>query len=311
MIDFAMSGIVITLSESRGLKGFSILLVIFHHFVQYYADNLPSFLLIFRGVGAIACALFFFLSGYGLSISKHRKNGRYWLRRFLLIYGSFVLASAIFIIFELIMADYEHNGIGHFLANLLGVELVTSGYWFIPCILCMYLAFSLSNNVWIQIFLCLLFGGAYTVIQYAPGSMSWLAFPLGIIVESKDKKMQYGSLLYILCSIVFIISFMFYYQRNMLLNEWINLVFFVLMILTFPIALMKLKLVFQNKILQYIGQNSLDYYLMHFIALLLVKELFPSSPLIAIFLLVLFVFVICFLFKLLRNSSVDKFLSKI
>ena len=101
MIDFAMSGIVITLSESRGLKGFSILLVIFHHFVQYYADNLPSFLLIFRGVGAIACALFFFLSGYGLSISKHRKNGRYWLRRFLLIYGSFVLASAIFIIFEL------------------------------------------------------------------------------------------------------------------------------------------------------------------------------------------------------------------
>lgn len=309
MIDFAMSRINITLSESRGLKGFSMLLVIFHHFVQHYADYLPSFLLVFRGSGAIACALFFFLSGYGLSISKHEKNGHYWIRRFILIYGSFVLANAIFIAYKLIMDDYEFNGIGEFFANLLGIELVTSAYWFIPCILFMYLAFSLSNRVRIQIFLCLLFGGAYTITQYAPGCMSWLAFLLGIIVARQDNKYDIIHILYILSSLLFVVSFIFYYRHNMLLNEWVNIVFFVCMILTFPISLIMLKSVFQKDILQYIGKNSLDYYLMHFIALSLVEYMFPSSPLMAILLLALLCLLFVFLFKLLRKVSIDKLFS--
>lgn len=304
-------GINIDLRESRGLKGFSMVLVIIHHFTQHYADNLPSLLLTFRGVGAIACALFFFLSGYGLSMSNKQKDSRYWLRRFMKIYAPFVMANLIFMIYEMCSGDYVWQGIGYLLANLIGIILVTPAYWFIPCIMCMYLAFAFSRGVWGKIGLSFLFGGAFTIALHAPGSLSWLAFPLGIVVARKKEQIRLGWLQYGLCLLLFIASFSFYYQHDMVLS-WERMPIFACMLLTFPIVCLKVKSLFHNVIFRYIGENSLDFYLMHFIGLLLVEKFFPSyPPLWAFLLMVVFVAILCYMFRLLRYIIVDKIIVRL
>jgi len=62
----------LSIGDSKSLKGVSIILIILHHFAQFYnsVNILPISMEVFRGCGIIGCAMFFFLSAYGIEKAK-------------------------------------------------------------------------------------------------------------------------------------------------------------------------------------------------------------------------------------------------
>lgn len=57
----------ISLSESNAMKGLAILMIMIHHFEQ--SPLTVDCLSVFRAFGPVGCGIFFFVSGYGLTVS--------------------------------------------------------------------------------------------------------------------------------------------------------------------------------------------------------------------------------------------------
>lgn len=124
------------LKESTALKGFAIVLVIIHHFEQSpLAFEALSF---FKACGAIACSLFFFVSGYGLVMSSKDKTLSYWRSRLLKVLIPFFLANVIYVI----ACGQPTFSFADYVVYIMGVKLINTHCWFIHALLCMYIAYA-------------------------------------------------------------------------------------------------------------------------------------------------------------------------
>lgn len=86
----------ISLSESNAMKGLAILMIMIHHFEQ--SSLVVDCLSVFRAFGPVGCGIFFFVSGYGLTVSCSPKNQAYWIRRILKIWIPFILANIVYLV---------------------------------------------------------------------------------------------------------------------------------------------------------------------------------------------------------------------
>lgn len=269
---------LLTLEDSKILKGIAISLVLVHHFVQHYADSCPAWLIIFKSVGPIACALFFFLSGYGISLQSTDNKRTYWFRRFVLILIPFLCANSFCVICKLILGSY-YTSILPVLSDISGITLANPTYWFIHCLLFMYTGFFLSSRkrVFVKIIMCIMMGSLYTIVSKNIGGLSWMAFPLGIWM-AYEKQYIHKLTLYI-AILVCILSISFYYANEMKVNAPILLINFIAMVLSFPIASLSIRVRNHRfkSIASFLGTHSMEYYLMHFIMLILAKHLTIST----------------------------------
>lgn len=82
----------ITLQQSHTIRGIAIIFLLLHHYSGMDYALEPFW--IFRWMGTIVCAVFFFFSGYGMSLSieKTKEHG-FKLKRLLTLYIPFLLRA--------------------------------------------------------------------------------------------------------------------------------------------------------------------------------------------------------------------------
>lgn len=251
----------ITLNESNAIKGLAIIMVMIHHFEQSIIAISP--LIIFKSLGPVACSTFFFLSGYGLSVSKTNKSVHYWITRLAKILIPFILSNIVYLI-----SSSKINNFGDWLQYILGIRLINSHCWFIHVLLLMYIGFAIAaKNKYMRIILPMVAGLLYMIILKAPGTASLLAFPLGVLVASNvtlNNLIGGGKCLRMASSVVFVTSLLFYISNDYLINSKMLLCNFLSLIISTPFAVLVFRdLLSRLKVFEYTGRHSMDYYMMH------------------------------------------------
>lgn len=253
----------ISLSESNTIKGLAILMIILHHFEQSCLS--VDYLNVCKAFGPVGCSAFFFISGYGLTVSKSTKDLNYWLRRLLKIWIPFMLANIIYLIFNF----YEITNCVDIVLYVLGIKLINGHCWFIHALLFLYIAYAISlklSNIYIYI-LPVLFGALYSIITRSIGTISWMAFPLGILYAKKLSEAKFiihtRALLYVSIP-AFIISCYVYYHNAFLLNTIPLVLNVMVMVASAAFVFISVRwILIHSKVLAFIGAHSMDYYLIH------------------------------------------------
>lgn len=136
------------------LKGLAILMIIFSHMGYFLADN-NSFLFPLSVGGGIGVNLFFFLSGYGLSVSTLNRSCSIinfykdrvmkliiplWIVLTLILFSDYLILSRTYYFDEIL-----HSFLGYFPISDLSFS-INSPLWFITPIIFYYLIFPLIFN---------------------------------------------------------------------------------------------------------------------------------------------------------------------
>ena len=120
---------IICKENTLALKGLCILIIVAHHYAQNFGF-LPDFL---RGFGAIGCAVFFFISGYGLT--KGPGDFKKWKNRFFRLYFPFFIANSLYLLY-FIFGEKRSFGLLSGTKYLIGIPM-TNIYWlFKYCLFC-------------------------------------------------------------------------------------------------------------------------------------------------------------------------------
>lgn len=174
--------------------------VIFSHYGQYFLGDSPL-----NQLGAIGCAIFFFVSGYGLSC-KTNENGSYYMKKIISLYSTFILANSFFVIIELI------NGIEYscvkLILSIIGYNHVFVCDWFIFVLIYFYLTLMLCKIMKVKNYsiICLFVGIAYTLHTMHFNCLSWILFPVGLIYSrfkyKENRLFAYVSLAFFLLAFV-------------------------------------------------------------------------------------------------------------
>lgn len=292
----------ISKNNTLALKGLCILLIVLHHYAQNFGF-LPDIL---RGVGPIGCAVFFFISGYGLT--KGPGDVSKWKKRFLRLYVPFLLANVLYLLF-FVFVDCQSFSVIDVFRYLIGLPTINK-HWFIQVLLLLYLAAFVTDIIFLsdyRKFACLsiLLGGAFSCITNQPGSMSWIAFPLGIICANmKIKmtlKMKYFTLL-LTIPVACLTFYFYYYVECGNLNKVILIPNFILMCLFFPFMFLGIgEVISSATFFKKMGKYSIDVYFSHFLVIFFLKHLqYQGACLFALF--VAFVVFATLLFGFARNS---------
>lgn len=178
------------------VKGFSIFVVILHHFSQRMSG--AGLFFSFTRYGYLAVSLFFFLSGYSLMISLLKNPG--YLDNFLRKRLSRVYIPVI-VINCITLAAYHYiyglnRTFGGILKNITGIELIDPILWFVNVILIYYVVFFIAFrffSVRTGALIVLAYSFAYFAFCRYTGFGVWwyntcFCFPLGIMVAYKYRE---------------------------------------------------------------------------------------------------------------------------
>lgn len=146
-----MQNFKLSKDKSNTIKGIAILMLLVHHYSgMEFAYNAFSFC---KSFGPIICASFFFISGYGLAVNRHRFNRLYWIKRLLSILIPFWVSNMIYIGYELVMGNISANA-SRLATDFLGITLINGHCWFLQILLLFYLSIAslstrqiLRNNI--------------------------------------------------------------------------------------------------------------------------------------------------------------------
>lgn len=262
----------ISISESNAIKGLAILIIILHHFEQSCLSI--DILNVFKAFGPVGCSAFFFISGYGLCVSKSEKKLEYWKRRLMKIWIPFILANIIYINFNFKII----SNIGDLILFVLGIKLINGHFWFIHALLFLYIGYALSSKFKHNIIIYpVIFGVVYSILTRSVGTISWVAFPIGIAYAQhlggkRNSPVPLSSslmkILLYFCIPVFIISCSIYYTCSFMINNILLFTNFLAMIVSSAFVFVVIRKYISSKVLVYLGLHSIDYYLIHGLCLM-------------------------------------------
>jgi peptidoglycan/LPS O-acetylase OafA/YrhL len=186
-------------SLTQELKGFAILAIIFAH-IGYFLSSNHSFLFPISVMAGVGVNLFFFLSGFGLTVSKLKKDEslvQFYKRKLPRLYIPFWIALVSFLALDALVLNIFYP-LGFVTQSFLGVftsaDMFTglnSPLWYFTLILAYYILFPVVfSKRWPWISAVLLYIVSYIFVKIDPASFSGvvglyevhlIAFPLGML----------------------------------------------------------------------------------------------------------------------------------
>lgn len=262
---------LLSLKESNIFKGIAAWMVIFTHYTTYLSREGVNLGIVspFMRLGSLGVGIFFFLSGYGLSVTSRKKEklGLAFLKkRFINVYVPYVIMQVI----AYVLLGKSYTGI-ELVLYVLGI---IEPKWFVIIILLMYLCFWGIDYIGLNRYrerISFIFSIALSVILYILGFEEyWYAtnilFVVGLLVGKYEKKVaDFINLHYGICVMFSIISFgtsigvySFGTTDLAVLGKTAASIFLVFICVEIVI---KLKL--NSAIMQWCGKMSLYLYLVH------------------------------------------------
>lgn len=270
-------------NESKSMKGIFALVVVLHHLAILSVQR-NYLVVVFLYVGNLAVGVFFFYSGYGLMNSLQNKDkylNNFILKRLPNILIPFWMGNLIYLLFSIIIYKQSYN-LSNLLLLLSGFTLINAHTWYIIAILIFYISFYLSFKYFEtkKAILCVAFSNViYYLICYLIGKgvffyNSCFLFVLGIIWAYKYESITsfFRKKYYVKLSIIFVLFSIFKkfeYTFNLYTPEiCVKLVspFFgnlasIAFVVICILFMMKLKIV--NSINKFLGEISLELYIIH------------------------------------------------
>ena len=280
---------------TKSEKGIAAILILLHHLSQRVKVSGPF--LIMGYIGFILVAVFFFISGYGLSYGMRNKQNYlegFFRKRLLPVLIPYWIVNTIDIIF------YLSTGMiftpMQYVLSYIGADIIT-GTWFVTAILVLYLifwvAFKSKNSYTVlglgligycAICACLKLHTSYTA--------SIAVFMLGVIWNKIDKKMiAWMREKYCLKLLIVLGTFGVLFLGRLFLaakgldNEIVQLILRNLVSVLFILSLIAItqKIHFTGKILGWLGDISYELYIVHYVLLMMFSGLNSNLYLIAVF----------------------------
>lgn len=195
-----------TKKDTQILKGAMALLILAHHI--YQRMPMPEGTItdyVFRSLGYLCVAVFFFISGYGITLSNKQSemSGRSYMSSFLRsrvlsLYVCYILLILLYA-FVLYIFDVPIPENQLIISFLIGGTIVGGG-WYIQTLLLFYLIWWISKMIfgqkaWIMVFFCVTIFSVITLVLNLGShwSLSNYAFVFGMILA--DYKLQVDRLL--------------------------------------------------------------------------------------------------------------------
>ncbi|MDO4331534.1 MAG: acyltransferase family protein [Eubacteriales bacterium] len=289
------------------LRGFFMLLIVFHHISQQLTH--PGSLKLLQDSGLLFVSFFFFLSGYGL-MKSHLRNTDYFhvffKRRYSKLLVPFFLCNLIYLGVDLLFgASYTP---AFFIKCLLGLYLINTHAWFILTLALFYLFFFLifrfvkkSSLQYALLFLfqisyaafCMQRGTGWALFEGPWWFNSSILFLIGVLFAGFEAdivpvlKKNYGIFLSLSSLSFFLFFFISVYVTDefpyriqdtsllspLILNSWFNLCWQSLAVIFFclTILLFTLKIKCSNSCLVLLGKISMELYLIHGLFIQLLK----------------------------------------
>ena len=272
----------LSLATCKSYRGLFAIVIILHHIAMRTETGVIFPL--FVHMGSFAVAFFFFLSGYGLQKSYIIKSETYrkdfLLKRIPTVLIPYIIVTAIYWLWSISLGHFY--SIKDIIHSFIVGEPIAIYSWFIVNILCFYIVFWLLMHICKKHYLMMILGGLiwyilhtifcikmqydshwYITCHLLVFGMFWAIYEHKIINLVKK---NYTAIL-----ISFVIFFTFHYILKRLIpttNETIQILKAVLPLLfslSFVICALAIfmKIQIGNKILNFLGEISLELYLSH------------------------------------------------
>ncbi len=256
-----------SIDQTRSIKGMCAVFILFSHVCTYLGDVFKS-LYIFKYVGAIMVAGFFFVSGYGLQYGVMNKKdylSGFFKKRIL----SLAVPYYIINIFYIVTNNMDMRSA---LISLTGYNL-----WFVMAIAIFYIGFYICAKLFVPKRLCAamtVFVLAYMAVMNRLGFGFWwynscLAFPAGMwLCRYKDRFRDFFSRHYAVKMFLMLLVFAASYAYYCIHANDRTLALFLMSVLSTTLfavilALLSMKVRIKNPILHFCGGMSLELYLTH------------------------------------------------
>lgn len=287
------------LKNSKSVLGLFAVLIVFHHLAQTIGEANASAFNILEHFGVGLVSLFFFFSGYGLLKSVQSKEGYlkgFFRKRLTTVLIPFYMSVLVFMVRYLVSGTNRSLKQGLLYAT--GLELINSHAWYIVEIVIFYVVFYLIyrfvKNRKVCLWLMFAFIVGFVVFCMTRGhGNSWfqgewwyntsLVFWIGMLVANKEEaiirfmKKIYKVLLPVLIVLFVVLARASAYMlshhgywtetvNNMRYEDKIPTLlvqFSMCIVFTFLMITVFLKVRFENPVLTFLGNISLELYLIH------------------------------------------------
>lgn len=260
------------------IKGIFAVVILLHHISQYNPVSVPYYpWLLIQSAGYLSVSVFFFLSGYGLSVQAAGREDylrRFWGRRILPLYGNYLYVMIWYTVFFLAVG--KELTLGEILRSVVFSPTLVVNGWFFFSILLLYLLFWLVCR-WVKapnMQVALMVGGlvlycvASIVLKWGYWTyISVFAFSAGMVYQRNRgridtcmaEKGRYGYMLLLLL-LLFGVSFLFSHMYR--LPEWAYMTCRMLSCILFPLLVVWLvqKLPVCCGFTRFLGKYALYFY---------------------------------------------------
>lgn len=312
--------------QCNAVKGFFIVLVFFSHINQYIFksgfDPLTFGDIIYfrltKAIGQLMVTMFLFISGYGI-MESYKKKGIAYIktmpqRRILTTLLNFDVAVICFVVLNLLLG--KTLSLKKVILSLIAWDSVGNSNWYIFCILlCYCLAFLIlhfynkqnthnkDNYIYLLIPLFILSIAIIIVLSYF--KQPWwyntmLCFPFGMLYSCVKKRIEYilqrhyYRCFFLLFLLFIIVRYIPFSLKGLTYNT--ESIFFVMII-----VLIMMKIKFNNKYLQWMGQRLFPLYIYQRLIMMAIYEVPDGKNFIMSY--PLLYFTICFGCSLLIASQ--------
>lgn len=284
----------LSIDKTKKEKGIAAILIVLHHLSQRVKVSGPFVILGY--IGFILVAIFFFISGYGLSYGVQYKRDYlkgFFKRRLLPVLVPYWIVNTVDIVFYLIKGTFFTPM--QYVLSFIGIDVIT-GTWFVTAILIMYIIFWLAfkcKKSYVVLGICLI---GYCIIcinlnLHSSYTASISAFALGVCWNKIDRRMiTWIRERYYLKSLIILGTFGIMFFGRLVLsakglnNEVAQFVLRNLISVLFVYALIAVtqKVQFTGKVLEWLGNISYELYIVHSVLLSMLSSLNPDVYVVAV-----------------------------